>query len=69
MSNRKIFSRFALIRENQDLEDFFLIDLSLLNYYLIIQETNSLNPLIKQITKSYNIEKTFIKGEYVFERN
>ncbi|KKN15517.1 hypothetical protein LCGC14_0985290 [marine sediment metagenome] len=69
MSNRKIFSRFALIRENQDLEDFFLIDLSLLNYYLIIQETNSLYPLIKQITKSYNIEKTFIKGEYVFERN
>ena len=69
MSNRKIFSRFALIRENQDLEDFFLIDLSLPNYYLIIQETNSLNPLIKQITKSYNIEKTFIKGEYVFERN
>ncbi len=69
MSNRKIFSRFALIRENQDLEDFFLIDLSLLNYYLIIQETNSLYPLIKQIIKSYNIEKTSIKGEYVFERN
>lgn len=49
--------------------DFFLIDLNSPNYYSIIQKPNSLYPLLIQRTKSYNIKKTFIKGECVFERN
>ena len=48
--------------------DFFMIDLNSPNYYSIRRTPNSMYPLIIQRTKSYNIKKTYIKGECVFER-
>ncbi len=66
--NFNLQDNFGSISEGK-YADFFMIDLNSPNYYSPNLDPDSLFPLILQRTTSYNIKKTFIKGECVFERN
>jgi len=48
--------------------DFFLLNLSVPNYYSYKIDHKNIYPIVAQRTKSENIRKTFIKGEVVNER-